>query len=67
MLYNFLVLGYIPGTNIQLSFQAVMALVVIFMGAASIVWIELRHHRLSWQPAMIRQPLPASRLHQRVR
>lgn len=67
MLYNFLVLGYVPGTNIQLSFQAVMGLVVILMGAASIVWIELRHRRLSWQPAMIRQPLDASRLHRRVR
>ena len=67
MLYNFLVLGYIPGTNIQLSFQAVIGLSAVFMGAASITWIELRRRGLSWQPSLIRQPLHANRLHLRVR
>jgi len=67
MLYSFLVLGYIPGTNIQLSFQAILALEVIMAGTAAIGWIELQRRLFGWANQTIRQPLHASQLHLRVR
>lgn len=67
MLYNFLVLGYIPGTNIQLSFQAVLALLVVFAGVASISWIELHRRRPGLASTIGRQLLPSNRQPQRAR
>lgn len=65
MLYNFLVLGYIPGTDIQLSFQAVLGLVVIFAGATVIAWIEVRRRWLGMEPTMFAGTTDASQLHLR--
>lgn len=65
-MYAFLVLGLIPGTNIQISFQAwlYMMAALPFIGAL----IMLRWHKLAASlQAINRQPLHASQLHQRIR
>lgn len=66
MLYSFLVLGYVPGTNIQLSFQAIMGLFVILVGCASIVWIEFQRRHRPRSVSRLRLPLHASQLHLRA-
>gem|GEM_PF-1144807 len=63
--YNFLVLGYVPGTNIQLSFTAIVAVFTVLTGVSSIVMIELHRRRLL-PYAKLRMPLHASSLHLRA-
>jgi hypothetical protein len=63
-MYSFLVGGYLPGTNIQLSFQAYLAIMTLLGGSGAVVWIELKRHLLG-QAVFVRQPLHASRLHHR--
>lgn len=63
-MYNFLVLGYIPGTNIQLSFNTIVAAFTVIAGASAIVTIELHRRRLL--PTLpLRMTLHASSLHLR--
>ena len=69
-MYSFLVLGLIPGTNIQISFQAWLAIVAVL--AIAVVKLKsqtLRHLRrvIQWGKATApRQTLHASQLHQRI-
>ena len=60
-MYNVLVLGYVPGTNIQISFQAWLGIAVVLVGALAILYVERRQHQTPF-----RLPLPASRLHVRL-
>lgn len=58
-MYSIVVLGLVPGTNIQISFQAWLVMTAIIVGA---LIYKLEHYN----PSALRLPLPASRLHQRV-
>lgn len=81
-MYSLLVLGYIPGTNIQISFQAWLIMLVVLPVIIKLSWPRLwpkLKPRLDQvvQAALtltaaylasdtMRQPLHASQLHQRV-
>jgi hypothetical protein len=41
-MYNFIVGGYIPGTNIQVSYQAWLAFTTVFFGGGTLAWIEYK-------------------------
>jgi hypothetical protein len=56
-MYSFLVLGLIPGTNIRITFSAWLALVALIVVAG----LRIRFGR----PQVVRQILPAARLHRR--
>jgi len=58
-----LVLGLIPGTNIQISFQAWLGIITVLIGAALIFLIELNLRRRGRQTT-VRKPLLANQLHQ---
>jgi hypothetical protein len=67
-MYAFLVLGLIPGTNIQISFQAWLVIAPLLLVAA----IVLSPRVLKWwrkfnEDQASRRPLHASRLHLRAR
>lgn len=65
-MYSFLVLGLIPGTNIQLSFWAWLVIMPLLVAS---IWkfkprmLNLIEWGLAPQP---RLPLPANRLHRRL-
>jgi hypothetical protein len=66
-MYAFLVLGLIPGTNIQISFQAWLVIAPVLLVAA----IILRPLVLRWwhkfnEDQVSRRPLHASQLHLRA-
>jgi len=63
-MYSVLVLGLIPGTNIQVSFAAWLVIAGIVCVMASIVWLEYRKRQGElWLPP--HYPKHASQLHQR--
>ncbi len=64
-MYSFLVLGIIPGTNVAISFQAWLASV---SSLALTIYCFRRGLRglLSREFGLVRQPLVASQLHQRI-
>lgn len=64
---NFIVGGFVPGTDIQFSFQAYLAIMTVLFGMVSLTWLELKHRsfRRAAVPILIRQPLHASQLHLR--
>lgn len=64
-MYSFLVLGLIPGTNISISFQAWLVLGGLLLAARPAYKLYLRCQALMTE-SMVRQPLPASQLHQRL-
>jgi hypothetical protein len=62
--YSVLVLGLIPGTNIQISFLAWLVITTIVCALASIAWLEYKHRQSElWLPA--HYPKHATQLHQR--
>ena len=64
-MYSVLVLGLIPGTHIQISFQAWLAVTAIVLLVANLAWLEhKRHQNELWLPP--HYPKHASQLHQRV-
>lgn len=65
-MYSFVVLGIIPGTDIQISFQAWLAVTVMSFCFGPIIWREFKlHHALSMTSR--RQAMHANQLHLRVR
>jgi hypothetical protein len=66
-MYSFLVLGFIPGTNIQISF---VAWLVMLVGSPLAVLAFALRHRLQraarLQALSLRRPLYASQLHQQA-
>jgi hypothetical protein len=62
---SLLVLGLVPGTNIQISFQAWLAIAVTLTAAAMAIWRELKRRGLVEQLTPLRLPLHANQLHQR--
>jgi hypothetical protein len=68
-MYSFLVLGLIPGTNIQISFQAwlgIMAAVVAVLPFVAAFIKPHWHKRLAELAATEHQPVHANQLHLRV-
>lgn len=64
-MYSFMVLGIIPGTDIQISFQAWLAVTIMSLGFGPIIWRGARQHYLS--PSATHHPiLHASLLHIRA-
>lgn len=62
-MYSVLVLGLIPGTHIQISFQAWLLVTVAVVAVISVLWLEYRSHHQLWLPA--HYPKHANQLHQR--
>ncbi len=66
-MYTFLVLGQIPGTNIQISFQVWLVILAGLVLAVMAFTLSLRVRRAFKRQAMrLRQPLSASQLHQQA-
>ncbi len=66
-MYNVIVLGFVPGTNVQISFQAWLAITiglpVLFLISRSLIqWLASVRHA-----SFVRLPLPANQLHLRIR
>jgi hypothetical protein len=65
--YNFIVGGFVPGTDIQISFQAYLAVMTVLLGVVAITYLELRHRNVRKAArSLIRQPLHANQLHLRA-
>ena len=62
-MYNTVVLGYIPGTNIQVSFKAWLVCTGVFVVSTLVVWLFRKRNALL---PVVRVPLHASRLHVRL-
>ncbi len=63
-MYNFIVLGYVPGTSIQITFHTwLLLLVCLLIGLVTRELLIIHNDLLHSQP--LRMPLHASQLHQR--
>jgi hypothetical protein len=63
-MYSVLVLGLIPGTNIEISFQAWLLVTGFLFLFISIAWLEYKQRKnVIWLPA--HYPKDANQLHQR--
>jgi hypothetical protein len=62
-MYSFIVLGIVPGTNLQIGFSA-----WLILSGLALVTFRLRHQigKLAVTVQAVRQPLHASQLHQRA-
>ena len=65
-MYSFLVLGLIPGTNIQISFQAWLVIMPILLVLAVLLKSPLRRVIELGKATAPYQPLDASLLHHRL-
>lgn len=63
-MYSFIVLGIIPGTSIQISFQAWLVTAVLLAIFGPVAWRELKLHATQ-QLIPQRQSIQASQLHSR--
>jgi hypothetical protein len=71
-MYTFVVLGLIPGTNIQLTFDMWLQIISSLAVATLVIWSAgsfLKFYRYTNELLMnhLRTPLHATQLHQRVR
>lgn len=64
-MYDFLVGGYLPGTNIQISLQGWLVITSVILCLAYYVWTKHRPHFQLF--AAKNAPLPASELHYRIK
>lgn len=64
-MYSFFVLGLIPGTNIQITFQ-MWLLITAAIAAVYAYWHYLPHPTLRIEIRSPRRPLHASQLHLRA-
>ncbi len=65
-MYSFLVLGRVPGTNLQISFQNWLVLAAVLAFAAIVIKLQITFRSEAYATATSRVPLHASRLHQRA-
>lgn len=67
-MYSFLVLGIIPGTNIQITFQAWMLLFsLVSVGVLLVKLLRLQFDMDTYgDTSALRAPLHASQLHSRI-
>ena len=69
-MYTFIVLGIVPGTNIQVSFELWRLVILEFFGCVFVCWALLKFYdrvRSSNNYLQLRAVLHATQLHQRVR
>lgn len=66
-MYSFFVLGLIPGTNFQITFQVWFDVVEVLVAVTGILWLHRLRHPLAAQLEMPtpRRSLPASQFHLR--
>jgi hypothetical protein len=64
-MYNFIVLGIVPGTNYQIEFDTWLKLAEMALLAYALLRLKAIHQAMPAK-AWIRQPLPANQLHLRV-
>jgi hypothetical protein len=60
-MYSFLVLGMVPGTGIQITFNTWLYAAVIVLAGFGVI----RRRRFGPQAVTVRLPLPAGNLHSR--
>jgi len=65
-MYTFLVLGLIPGTNVQITFQAWLAIMAVLPFVAILAKSPVHRLLELGKAAEPRLPLPASQLHRRL-
>lgn len=65
---NFIVGGFVPGTDIQFGFLAYLTFMSGLFGVIGLIWFGLKRHesRQDMIAVYVRQPLHASQLHRRV-
>lgn len=63
-MYSFLVLGYVPGTNLQIGFQGFLNCLGVLLMVGTAFWL-IRNRRFAVKLVPARQPLHATRLHRR--
>lgn len=63
-MYSFFVLGIIPGTNIQITFQGWLDIIELAVALYGVAW--LYRHRRAIKTAFARTTLHANQLHQRI-
>lgn len=66
-MYNVIVLGLVPGTNVQISFQAWLAATATLPLLYLIIKPLTQRLLAVKQITMVRLPLPATQLHLRIR
>lgn len=64
-MYTFIVLGYVPGTNLQITFRTWIVLSGLAGIAYSLHKMAVLHRHLMADGMQLRLPLHASRLHLR--
>jgi hypothetical protein len=64
-MYSFLILGIVPGTNLQINFQGWLNLAGLVLSTAVLLRLY-RQHQLLTTIFAPRLPLHASQLHQRL-
>jgi hypothetical protein len=64
-MYSLLLLGIVPGTNLQINFQGWLNLTGLIFAGAMLYRLRQQHQRLTMANAP-RRPLHASQLHQRL-
>lgn len=62
-MYSFLVLGLVPGTNLQITFNTWLDMIGLALAGFGVAYLY-RHHYAS-ESAWVRVPLHASQLHSR--
>ena len=65
-MYSFIVLGIIPGTDIQINFQIWLDAMVGLVLLALIAWLVMPKRSIKTDTFMPRTPLHASQLHFRI-
>ena len=67
-MYSFFVLGIIPGTNIQITFQGWLDAIQLLIAVFGAVWLFRNRYQIRHQvrDAISRAPLHATQLHQRI-
>ena len=63
---SFLVLGLVPGTNLQITFQDWLDMLQLAIAASGLAWLYFQHRQFFDELVIDRRPLPASQLHQRL-
>lgn len=66
-MYNFLVLGLVPGTNIRITFRMWLNIIGLSLVVLGVLWLVTNRRRFNLVTGLqIRQPLHASQLHRRA-
>ena len=65
-MYDLIVGGYLPGTNIQISLVAWMAISTLLFGIFSIAWLEYKNRQVNEPKFPQRIVFNASELHYRI-